>query len=200
MNDADGEVRWREDAHGGFIACRHEGALDGERTRDGKGVGERGDGIGFKDVVDLAEMVVGGCRDMAGQQVGEGEGVDALVEPVGLGEEFPAEEGGVFRDAGGAVFVNGSFESDTGEEVHFERLELYIGIGYCEEDGTGHESARRLGCRAVENEGWRFHVNCHFCRLRRRQFGTVFRAAHAHGDAVALVFAMVFPEDIHDCD
>lgn len=80
--------------------------------------------------------------------------MDATVKPIGLREKFPAEESGILRGAGWAVFVDWSFESYAGEEVHFHGLERYVGVGHCEEDGTGHKSARRLGCGAVENEWW----------------------------------------------
>lgn len=40
MNDSDGEICGWEDANGGFIACRHESTLNGERTRDGYGFRE----------------------------------------------------------------------------------------------------------------------------------------------------------------
>ncbi len=128
------------------------------------------------------------------------------MEFVRLREEVPAKDGAVFRGASWAVFVHWSFESHPGVEVHFQRLERDLGVGDCEEDGAGHESAGRLGCGAVKHEWWRLHVDCHFRRLRRSQSWavswTAFRwglgAANAHGQAVALVLAVIFPEEIHD--
>ena len=63
------EVCGREDTDGDFIAGGLEGALDCELSLDGDGVGEGGEGIAVKEIVDVAEAAVGGCGDVAGEEV-----------------------------------------------------------------------------------------------------------------------------------
>lgn len=63
------EVCGREDADGDFIASGLEGALDYELSLDGDVVGEGGEGIAVKEIVDVAEAAVGGCGNVAGEEV-----------------------------------------------------------------------------------------------------------------------------------
>lgn len=152
-DDADREVGGREDADGGFVAGGHQGALNGEGPGNRDTVGKGGNCLSVKDIVDAAKDTVRGRRHMSREQVGKGEGMDAVLEVVGFVEEFPIEENGIFGGAGRTVFVDWLSEGDAGQEVHLEGLKGYVGIGDCEEERTGHEGARGLSSRAVKEQG-----------------------------------------------
>ena len=121
--DAHREICRRENPDGGSVRGGHEGSLDGERSRDGDDVGQCGRRFRVKEVIDVAEDTAGSGWDMAGDEVGEWKGMEAVPEVVRLREEFPGEEDGVFGAAVGTIFDDGFFEVDASEEMHVEGLQ-----------------------------------------------------------------------------
>ena len=89
---------------------------------------------------------------MAWQQIGEGEGVNAGFVVGGLGEEVPGEKLGVFSLTFGTIFGDGSLICDSCDEHHLEGLEIYFGIGDCEEELARKEGTGRCARVAIEDE------------------------------------------------
>ena len=69
--------------------------------------------------------------------------MDAGFVVCGLGEEVPGEELGVFDLTVATVLGDGSLICDTCDEQHLEGLEVYFGIGDCEEELARKEGAGR---------------------------------------------------------
>ena len=89
---------------------------------------------------------------MAWQQIREGEGVDAGFVVGWLGEEVPGEKLRVFDLTVGTIFGDGSLICDTCGEQHLEGLEIYFGIGDCEEELARKEGTGRCARVAIEDE------------------------------------------------
>ena len=134
------EICRREDANGGFVATR-KGTLDGQGTGDCDCFGHGAHGMALQNVVYVSELAVGGGRQVAWEQVREGERVDAGFVVSGLGEEFPGEKLGVFNLTIEAIFGDGSLVGDSCNQNHFECMELDIRVDDCEEELAGKEGA-----------------------------------------------------------
>lgn len=134
----DVQICGREDADGGFVAdwkC----PLDCQRSGDGDSVRHGADGTAIQHVVYVSELAVRSSGEVAWQQIGEGEGVDAGFVVSGLCEELPGENLGVFDLTVETVFGDGSPVCDSCDEGHLKSFELDIRVGDCEEELAGKE-------------------------------------------------------------
>ena len=89
---------------------------------------------------------------MAWQQIGEREVVNAGFVGGGLGKEVPGEKLGVLNLTVETILGDGSLICDSCDEHHLEGLEVYFGIGDCEEELARKEGTGRCARISVEDE------------------------------------------------
>ena len=114
-DDLDIQISGGKDADGEFVAA-WKCALDCQGTGHGDGVGHGADGTAVQNEVYVSELAVGSSGQVAWQQIGEGEGVNAGLVVGRLGEHIPGEEFGVLQLTVRAVFGDGSLVCDSGDE------------------------------------------------------------------------------------
>ena len=199
VRDLGAEVGGREDAdRGAVLRGGHEGALQGERVQEGKGFERRGRG-GGEYVGERAEGRSGGCRKVAGQEVGEGARSGPLFEGRRLENEGPGFEGRGLRRAVGAIFHDGPLDRDPGQQFHAEGLDAQLGIRDVERKLARQQRAAGGLRVAVGDEGWRFDGYGQMCRLDGADLG-----AHGLGRSLArcprrraLALILGEMEDVH---
>lgn len=121
--DGGAEIGGGEDADGVAVEAGQDGALDGDGLFELDLVALDAHGQGGDAVCDLAEGVVICGGQVAGDEVAEWVGVDALLEEDGLGDEGPFVE---FADVDGAIPAMCAYWSsceDFGLEGHGEAFE-----------------------------------------------------------------------------
>jgi len=166
--DVQGEVGRGKDADGVFVVAWAEGAEDGQGAAELDFFARGGAGADVQGVFDGGEGAVGGGGEVARDEVGEGQFLDAVLrrEEFGFGEEVPFVEvfdlGGAFAAAVG----DGAFGGGGALEVHGDGLEDGVVAERGDAQTTGDQCAGGGG-GAVDHEDRRgFHVKVHFDALR----------------------------------
>lgn len=137
-----GQVCGRKDAQRSSVIAWSEGARDFEEALDRDGVVKRRDGSGGQDIVDFAKLAFGRSWEMAREEIGEWEGVDAFGIAGWLREELPLEELIGLGLAIWTILCDRFSGCHFGYEDHFKRLQRRLWFGDCKVQLAREECAR----------------------------------------------------------
>lgn len=158
MDNVDGEVCGGKDTDGLFFWGRLEGTLHLKRVLIVDCIPKGCDCFDFEGVVDVGERAMGRCREVAREEVGEGEAMCAVRVGGGLGDEVPVLEDTDPIYAIRAILGYGSLGHGVRFAVHANRRQAYVGIGHYDFELAREEGAGRIGS-TVEDAGRRLHLD-----------------------------------------
>lgn len=167
------QVGGREDADGVFVVAGTKSAADGEVAAEFGFLAITRFGADVKRVVDRSYLSVCCCREVAGNEVREGQFLFAFGELEGLGviaEKIPFVEVVDLAGAFATTILHGLLGRDGGFEEHDNTLHYNVASEGSDFETAREQGARRDGRCVVEHHGWRLHdhLQLHGLDERRR--------------------------------
>ena len=176
-----------------LLSTREDGALDIKIALVGD-LARGGCSDGGEIVVNGGEASMSGGGEMAGQQMAEGEVVQAMAQRCRVRQELPLVDFSGLGAAVCAVWSHGLLGSHDGKHAHFELFHRNESVMDVDHELPGEDGTGRGLWAVVENNGWRLYAHVHGSGALGLDLGALLRLVLFFGMLVMLVAV----EDIHD--